>query len=146
MKAEQSYLVEMVKGLDGENVALKAANTETSTRILALEKSDSIRRENEIRSSAEAIFNAKLEASGIRDELFPKVRKQISYTSFVKDGSFDTKAFSDAVDEEIKDWVGAGGVTKTIIGYGSSRTGNDMNATNNKKEDEIAEDLFAFVK
>jgi len=144
MKADQSYLVEMVGALDGENSSLKASNTETSTRILALEKSDSIRRENEIRSSADAIFNTKLEASGIREELFPKVKKQITYTSYVKDGAFDAKAFSDAVDEEIKDWVGADGQVKTIIGYGTSRI--DAAVQNAQKDDEMADSLFAFVK
>ena len=145
MKAEQTYLTEMVSALDTENKTLKTANSENNQRILVLEKNDGIRRENEIRSSADAIFNSKLEVSGIREELFPKVRKQINYQTFVKDGAFDAKTFSDAVDAEIKDWVGVDG-PKTIIGHGTSITGNDLSAINSQKDDEIANRLFAFVQ
>jgi len=98
---------------------LKSTMERQAETILSLEKSDTIRRENEIKAEANSIWSEKLASSDISPRLHSKVRTMVRHDRFVKDHTFDMGAFSAAVDEEIADWEKKG-VSESVLGLGSS--------------------------
>lgn len=123
---------------------------DTQAKVLALEKAEAIRKEKELKFEAGSIWAARLLASDIPDRLFDKVRAQVSYDKFVKDGNLDVVAFSAAVDEEIKDWQGKG-IVSSVLGEGFSvkEAGDSETARINAQEKadvELADTLFSFVR
>lgn len=74
----------------------------------ALKKENDVRREKELKSDADSIWNQKLSASELPERLHDKVRAMVDYNKFVKDQVLDAKLFGEAVDAEIKDWTDRG--------------------------------------
>ena len=99
--------------------AEEAKNATMADRVVALEKNDVIRRENEFKSTADSIWSRQLADSNIPIHLHEKVSGMIQYSKFVKDDKFDRDGFAGAVTAEIKDWEDKG-VTQTAIGSGFS--------------------------
>jgi hypothetical protein len=94
-----------ITGLLAEKEILSVANEDVQKRILKLEKEDTLRKEQGIKSIAEAVFTGKLKDSGIPERLHSKIRKQLDHEKFVKEEKLDIEAFSAAIDAELKDWV-----------------------------------------
>lgn len=113
--------------------------TGQSDRILKLEKSDTIRSENEMKLSADNIWTKKLGESDIPEHLFEKVQGQVSYSRFVKDEVFDHGKFTEAVVAEIKDWEDKG-IKTSVLGSGfTSKEGEESGTeTQLEKADEDA--------
>ncbi len=110
VQATETKFSAEVKGL-GET------NTQLSNKVLNLEKADVIRSANELKMQADRIWDEKLVASDVSENLFSKVKPHVVHTRFVKDGVFDVAAFSKAVDDEIADWV-TKGATTMVMGSG----------------------------
>ena len=91
--------------LSTDKERLSADNKGVQERILKLEKEDTLRKEQGIKSVAEAVFAGKLKDSGIPERLHSKIRKQLDHEKFVKEGKLDIEAFSAAIVAELKDWV-----------------------------------------
>jgi len=121
---------------DGHSDERKAFKKE----IAALQKSEAIRTEKELKSDAKGIWNDKLSESTIPDRLYDKVRNQVTYDDFIKDDQFDTEAFAKAVDAEIEDWESRG-ITSDVSGFGISVKDVEGENTKLKKEDQADEDL-----
>lgn len=106
--------------LTAEKTKLSDDNKGTSARLLVVEKENAMRKEGEIRLSADSIFSAKLVAASIPERLYAKVKKQIDYGKFVKDDKLDVTAFSAAIDTELKDWAPVEGEEQSVLGMGYS--------------------------
>ena len=113
---------------------------ESKKEIAALQKSDAIRTEKELKSDAKEIWNEKLSESTIPDRLNDKVRNQVSHEDFIKDDQLDAEAFGKAVDAEIEDWESRG-ITSETSGFGVSVKEVEGESAKLKKEDQADEDL-----
>jgi len=113
---------------------------ESKKEIAALQKSEAIRTEKELKSDAKEIWNEKLSESTIPDRLNDKVRNQVSHEDFIKDDQLDTEAFGKAVDAEIEDWESRG-ITSETSGFGVSVKDVEGENAKLKKEDQADEDL-----
>lgn len=120
---------------------LSASNTALSERLTKIEKAETIRAEKEIRLTADGIFDAKMKDAGIPERLFAKVRKQVSHEKFMNEGVFDKEAFSKAVDDELKDWVGEG--ESSVLGFASH---HDQGAADMMKEDAMVDRMVSYTK
>jgi len=108
--------------------------------IAALQKSEAIRTEKELKSDARMIWNEKLSESTIPDRLYDKVKNQVTFDEFIKDDQFDTESFGKAVDAEIEDWESRG-ITSEVSGFGIAAKDVDGENAKLKKEDQADEDL-----
>lgn len=110
---------------------------------LKLEKSDTLRTERERKAGADKIWTDALAESDIPEHVHAKAKNQVRYTSFMKDGSFDTVAFSAAVKAEIESWE-KDGITETVLGSGFS--GKDVDNTSeqltDKEDEKLADGIF----
>ena len=107
--------------LTADKTKLSDDNKDVSARLLKVEKENAVRREEEIRLSADSIFSAKLVAASIPERLHAKVKKQIDYGKFIKEDKLDVTAFSAAIDTELKDWAPVEGEEQSVLGMGYSR-------------------------
>ncbi len=122
-------------------------NEDTTKRVLELEKSDNIRRENDLKLSASNIWTAKLNASDIPERLFAKVAVQVDYSKYVKDDILDKEKFAEAIDAEIKDWEGRG-ITSKVLGMGTTVKDAEIESSNKEAEKEVEDNvdlLCSFV-
>jgi hypothetical protein len=120
--AEKDQLEKQISDLTAERDQLSASNKDVSERLLRLEKTDALRQEQEIKATADALFEARFGACSIPKRLYLKVRKQISHDSFIKDGKLDKTAFTAAVEAELKDWaVPEGEEEDLVLGMGFSK-------------------------
>jgi len=114
------------------------------SRIAKLEKSESIRRERELKAEADAIFNEKLEKSDIPPRLYDRVRKQLSHGDFVEDEKFDTEKFTEAVGNEIKSWEAelSEAYSKPAVKGLSNADGKDQD---NSKDEDLVDRMIGYV-
>lgn len=143
---EKKDLEDKKKALEDKISGQKQENESLSDKVLALEKSDDIRSENDLKRDAKEVWAEKLTDSDIPKDMYGKVSKQVSYRKFLKDGILDTEAFTKAVEIEVADWEKKG-VTETVIGTGFSTKDVETEETKNlkleeKKDDELADSLF----
>jgi len=105
-------------------------------RMLSLEKDNAINKEEKFEAKADRIWDAKLSESTVGENLYDKVRNQVSYSKFVKEDKFDEEAFSTEVDTEIKDWEGK--LPKSSVkGFSvTEKDTTDKNAVKLAEEDE----------
>ena len=135
--AEKQELEEkLTQERDGHSDERKAFKKE----IAALQKSEAIRTEKELKSDARAIWNDKLSESTIPDRLYDKVRNQVTHDDFIKDDQFDAETFAKAVDAEIEDWESRG-ITSDVSGFGVSVKDVEGESAKLKKDDQADEDL-----
>lgn len=109
-------------------------------KIRQLEKKDVIRDESDRRLNAERIMDRKLDDSDIPEYLHDKVRAMVPYTKFVKEGAFDEKAYTEAVETEIADWESKN-VKTSVMGEGFSSKeveDNDKRVLQQEEEDDDA--------
>lgn len=118
--------------------------SERDERILKLEKTDTIRAENEREAEAGKIWSEKLANSDVGPELHEKVKRHILTSKFVKDGVFDKEAFATAVDAEIKDWEERL-PHSSVLGGGFGKKGvvDEKLAAEDKADEKLADDIFA---
>ncbi len=120
-----------------------------NTRVLKLEKNDTIRSEQELRSQANSMWAAKLAESDIPEHLYDKVRNQVPHSKFVKDSILNVEEFGKSIDAEIKDWVDKGVVEESVKGLGASTEVDTATSLSEKKIDdentEIAGGLLALA-
>jgi len=95
--------------------------TKMSDALMKLDKSETIRQDNDRRSAAERIWDKRLSNSELSEDLFDKVRVHVPHTKFVKDGILDEVAFTQAVDAEILDWEKKTGGSGKVLGFGASQ-------------------------
>lgn len=136
------------QGFSQEISGLKDEMSKKDERILKLEKKDTIREEVTRKAEADRIWSDKLAESSIPEHLTGKVRPNVSYTKFVKDGQLDVEAFSTAVDGEIKDWESKG-ISTEVLGTGFSVKGTEDDKTKKlqreeKADDDLVDDIFAL--
>lgn len=112
-----------ITALTADKTSLSATVQETATKVLGLEKQETLRKEQGILLSVEQIFSEIMVKSEIPERLRPKIRKQINHEVFVKDEKFDTEAFAAAVTKELADWLPKeGDEDAAILGMGSVKT------------------------
>lgn len=120
------------EGLGKEITALKEDNAEKATKILNLEKSETIRTEKERKSLAKEIWDGMLSDSQIPEHLYAKVREHVSYSQFMDDkGNLKETEFKAAITEEIKSWEDSG-VKSSVIG--SSFGKKELGSTSEEEE------------
>jgi hypothetical protein len=117
---------------------------DASKKILAFEKTETIRKENELRQTADGIWETHLKASDIPEHLFAKVKTHVSYEKFIKEGVFDEAAFTKAVADEIADWV-KGGVSKQVMGTGFSQKEVAADTKLAADDDKAVEEMLALA-
>jgi hypothetical protein len=135
--------------LSAQIESLETTVTEQGKKILASEKAETLRLERERAAAADRIWDAQLSASKVPAHLHPKVKKHVAYTGFMKEGSFDAAAFTEAVGAEIKEWETAG-VSNEVIGASFlDKEAADAAATlakeQEKEEDELVNSLLSFT-
>jgi hypothetical protein len=111
-EAEQAFvsiktdLEKQITTLTADKESLTALSKETTERIQKLEKAEDIRKEREIKATADAIVATALSAQeSIPARLHPKIRKNIDHEKFVKDDVLDKVAFAAAVTVELSEWL-----------------------------------------
>ena len=92
---------------------------ESDERIAKFEKSETIRTENELRVEADKIWDVALAKSELRESLYPKVRKHVSYSKFVNENVLDVEKFAETVAGEISDWEGRTKSEDVVLGTGT---------------------------
>jgi len=105
------------------------------TIMSELQKDNEIRKENELKANASAIWARCLAESDIPEHLFEKVENMVQYNKFVKDGKFDIDAFTQKVKEEIKDWEDKG--ISNVQGFSTTVKGS-AGDSEQKAETEMA--------
>lgn len=114
--------------------------TEKDTKILALEKKEDQRSEKDRKNQGDGIWDEKLSESAIPERLYPKVRKHVSFSEYVKDEVLDEEAFGKAIDNEIADWV-KDGVTDEVMGSSfTEKEPDDTELNANDADDEKLSD------
>ena len=93
-KEVESQFTEIITSLKAEIDSLKETN-------LKFQKNEDIRKEKEAKLAAEIVWAKAL--SVVPERLHSKVKNQVSYEKFMKEGVLDETSFSEAVANEIKD-------------------------------------------
>lgn len=142
---EAEFSQEKVTLTDAINV-LDQKVEEGEKRNLALEKKDTLREEREMQARADQIWTTKLAESEVAEHLYDKIRKHAAHGKFVKDEILDEKAFSEAIDAEIKDWEQRG-ATQKVMGSGSlDRSDTSEDSPSKEEEKEIQEETDELLK
>jgi capsid assembly protease len=115
--------------------ALSQENKNLSTENIVLKKTITEQLEKTYEVEALSIWDTKLRASGIPEELFEKVKKQISHTTHVTEGVFNKDAFSAAVDIEIQSWE-VPLAKSNVLGFGGPKKEVSKEPVDDTKEDE----------
>ncbi len=115
-------------------------------QLLRFEKTEAIRRENELALAAKSLWAEKLSQSEIAERLHVKVARQVSHEKFVKDGELDVEAFGAAIDAEIKDWESLG-VSQSVLGMGTSTRSDSGDSADrlSQENDSRVETLLKLV-
>lgn len=123
--------------------AVRDENKKLSDKVLAGEKAEAIRAENDLKSQADKIWNDRLSASDLPERFYEKVQPHVSYDKFLENGKLDVEKFTEAVDAEIKDWVDRGAST-SVMGSGfhskEVETSQTKLAAEQEKSDEAETD------
>lgn len=125
---------------------LEASSTQNNTlegRMKALEKDATIRAEKDLKVTADNIFTEKLVASSIPERLHAKVSSQVDYNKYVTDGSLDTKAFTEDVDAEVKEWEDTFASDDFVQGVGVSTKQTAPDDVNN---DDVSARMLSYLK
>lgn len=156
---------EAKEALKEENENLAGVNNELSskvddlatklesqgTTILQFQKNETIRKANDMKREASDLWDAKLTASDLPENMFGKVKVMVSHTNFVKDGILDVEAFGTAIDDEIKDWDSKIASNSTVQGFGTTQRdeNSDLSESNEevalKDDDEWVEEMKTFA-
>jgi len=144
---EGAVSTKMQADISEREAVMAAKASETSERLLRMEKAEAIRRENDMKADAESIWTKALAGSDIPERLHDKVRPLVSHDKFVNDGVLDKSGFSEAVKAEVDDWEKRG-ATSSVMGAGfASRDVEDDTTKKTKKEavedDALADAIFA---
>jgi len=132
-----------IAGLKEKLEASKTNEEGLTDRVKALEKRDAIRAEEALRSTAESIMSGALTASTLPERLHAKVG-QIDYNKYMTDGKLDIKAYTDAVNAEVKDWEDTvGEVTTPVQGVS---TPSKPAASNDDGDDEAVARMLGHVQ
>lgn len=127
--AVRTDLESKITALTAEKQTLTSLNAETESRLLKVEKVMAIQKEEGIKTFAETVFAEIMVKHEIPERLRPKIRKQISHESFVKDEKLDAVAFSEAVETELKDWITTEGTSEpSILGMSFTKAAPQDNA------------------
>jgi len=100
---------------EGKLGEIQTQLTEKDTKILKLEKKEDQRSENDRKDQGDEMWDEKLSESTIPERLYPKVRKHVSFSDYVKDEVLNVEEFGKAIDNEIADWV-KDGITDEVLG------------------------------
>ncbi len=122
--------------------SLSEEKTDSAKRIADLEKRETIRTENEIKASADAIFSNALNESSIPARIHAKVRKHVNYSDYVKDGVFDKEEFTKAVGDEVKDWEKDFKASESVVKGVTTRRNDDED---NSDSDADVDRLFGYL-
>ncbi len=104
-------------------------------RILALEKEQTLQKENEAKKLADTLWEKELALCSIPERLHSKVQSHVVYSEFMKEGRLDETEFVKKIKEEIKDWEDKGANTK-VMGMGVNQREIDEKAQKLAKEKE----------
>ena len=116
--------------LKGKVTAQEGTITAQEDRLKALEKTDALRTEQDIKNDAHSAFVGVIGASDVPERLYAKVEKQVDYNAHVEDSVFDKVAYVAAVEEELKDWTGSFAVSTEepfVQGTSSGKTPEQSN-------------------
>jgi len=112
---------------------------EQDKKIVTFEKTEAIRTENELQAKADRIWDVALAKSELRESLYPKVRKHVSYSDHVDEKNvFDQEKFAEAVAAEITDWESRTKVDEVVLGVGGG-TKDPAGAEGANKEEMAAD-------
>lgn len=114
-----SAMEKVVASKDSEISGLKDQVASSDERLKALEKTELLRTEREMKSTANAIIANSLNASSVPTRLHDKIQATLGYGKFVAEGKLDQKAFGDHVTAEVKDWEDNLAV-ETVQGFGAT--------------------------
>ena len=132
--------------LTGTIDSLTVKLTESEKRITELAKKDEIRSEREMASDAEVVWVTKLTASDIPERMFSKVKKNVDYNAFVKDGVLDKAAFAAAIDTELKDWEDfKSSSDNQVQGFGFSAKDVEKQTALDAENAKLADAMFAMT-
>jgi hypothetical protein len=140
---EKAALEAQLAEVQTQNTKLSEENKDGEKRLLALEKAEAIRAEQNLKHTADTIFAEKFKEAGLPDRLSEKVRKLTSHEAFVADGKLDVEAFSTAIDTELKDWTNDDG---SVLGFSTSNKSHGESDASTKASDAAAARMLAYVK
>ena len=121
---------------------LSETKTEYEKRIAALERSEQLRNERDLKQKADSIVDQKLSASDVPGRLYKRIKKQIDHNAFIDDKDvFDESSFSEHVDTEINSWIEDlkdDSTSTSILGLSGGNTdNNDFSSDSDKLADHL---------
>jgi hypothetical protein len=141
--AEKDQEIERLKS---ENQNLSDSKKQYEDRIKNLEKAEQMRREKDLRDQANSIIDSHLQASSIPERLFSKVKKQLDHNDYVdQEGVLDTQKFSEAVQNEVKEWDDSIKQFSSGSVEGFSSTGKTEQDKESEKYSQVADELLSFI-
>lgn len=140
---EYPELADEISKADGEDEKMSAMKSETKKlkhQIAALEKKMAMQSVQDAKETSKAIMDMALEASVIPAKFHEKVRKQVRFSEFMKDGSLDKAKFKVAVAKEIGEWEE--GFGDSIVGQTFASREPDRS---DDESDKMADRMFSIV-
>ncbi len=139
-----------IQDLTTEKSKLEQSVQQSEDRIAKLEKAEQLRKEQDVKNSADNIVSEHLQASEIPERLHDKVRKQINFNDFVEqndDGpALQIENFTEQVKAEIKDWtdtLGEFSQSNSVLGF--SNTDDDSYEDEDKKHEDLSNHLVKLA-
>ena len=139
-----------IQDLTTEKSKLEQSVQQSEDRIAKLEKAEQLRKEQDVKNSADNIVSDHLQASEIPERLHDKVRKQINFNDFVEqndDGpALQVENFTEQVKAEIKDWtdtLGEFAQNNSVLGF--SNTDDSEYEDEDKKHEDLSDHLVKLA-
>jgi hypothetical protein len=133
-----------------EKADLLRQNTELQESLTKMSnENQKLAKEKEIKETAKTIFEPVFNRSNLPSRFYPKIFKLVDYNQFIRDGNFDSKAFSDAVTKELEDWKEfntAHSALSLVQGGGTYQREAAGSAFTDEEAETEADKLFKMVK
>lgn len=141
-----------IAGKDAEIAALTAklatastTNTALEDRVKAIERAEVIRTERQNQEFAATICAGILATCTVTPRMHDKIKAQVNYESFMKDGVFDSTAFTAAFTAEVEIWEKEMGATTVHFGGIHTRRQPDENDPNAGADNDAVTRMLASL-
>ncbi len=128
-----------IETLKTEITSLSENVKEKDSAIQEFTKKETLRKEQDLKASADAITSEMLNASALPDRLHDKIRAFVNYSDFVKEEVLDEAAFKSKIEAEIKEWEETFSETSPVKGSGKK-------VDNSDNSDDDVDRLFKSVQ
>ena len=128
-----------IQKLNDSIASLSEESKEKDAKIAEFSKKETLRKEQDLKASADSITSETLNASALPIRLHEKVKAFVNYSEFVKEDTLDEAAFKQKLEAEIKEWEETFSEASPVKGAGKKPSVDNT-------EDDDVERLFKSVQ